>query len=103
MEYADRWTERETETVLYDKQFDKLLHDVSYGGTHSANSWPFGDWGAEEKGMEQGKRRLVRSEFGHNPAICLGEEAICAIVYRQTVGRTDAHAACTMNGIAHSV
>jgi len=47
--------ETERETVLYNKQFDKLLHDVSYGGTHSATSWPFGDWGAEEKGMEKGK------------------------------------------------
>jgi len=27
----------ECETILYNKQFDKLLHDVSYGRTHSAN------------------------------------------------------------------
>jgi len=48
--------------VLYnvDLQFDKLLQDVSYGGTHSANSRPFGDWGAEEKGKEKGKGRLVK-------------------------------------------
>jgi len=25
---------------------DELFHDVSYGRTHSANSQPFGDWGA---------------------------------------------------------
>jgi len=48
---------------------------VSYGRTHSANSQPFGDWGAEEKGMEKEKGRLA-SEFGHDPAICLGEESI---------------------------
>jgi len=28
-------------------------------------------------------------KFGGDPAICLGEEAICAKVYRQTDGRTD--------------
>jgi len=38
-----------TWTVLYNKQFDKLLHDVSYGRTQSANSQPF----AEEKGTEK--------------------------------------------------
>jgi len=27
--------ETERETVLYNKQFDKLLHDVSCGRTHS--------------------------------------------------------------------
>jgi len=52
--------ETERETVLYNKQFDKLLHDVSYGRTHSANSQPFGDWGAEEKGREKGKGRLAK-------------------------------------------
>jgi len=34
-----------------------MLHDVSYG---SINSWPIGDWGAEEKGMEKGKKRLAK-------------------------------------------
>jgi len=33
----------------------KLLHDVSYGGTHSTNSQAFGDWGAEEKRMVKWK------------------------------------------------
>jgi len=28
-------------------------------------------------------------KFGGDPAICLGEEAICAKVYRRTDGRTD--------------
>jgi len=32
----------------YSKQFNKLFHNVSYGGTHSANSQPFGDWDSEE-------------------------------------------------------
>jgi len=40
---------------MYNKQFNKLLNDVSYVRTHSTNSQPFGDWGAEEKGMEEGK------------------------------------------------
>jgi len=52
--------ETERETILYNKQFDKLLHDVSYGRTHSANSQPFGDWGAEEKGTKKGKGRLAK-------------------------------------------
>ena len=34
--------ERQDVSALYNKQFDKLLHDVTYGGTHSANSRPFG-------------------------------------------------------------
>ena len=44
--------EKKRETVLHSKQFDKLFHHVSYGGTHSANSHsqPFWDWDAEEKG-----------------------------------------------------
>ena len=46
---------RERETVLYNKQFDKLLHDVSCSRTHSTNSQPFVDWGVEEKGTEKGK------------------------------------------------
>jgi len=53
----------EHETVQYNKQFDKLLNDASYGRIHSANSQPFGDWGqwgAEEKGMEKGKGRLAK-------------------------------------------
>jgi len=57
-ECAHRETERET--VLYNKQFDKLLHDVSYGKTHSANSQPFRDWGAEEKGTEKWKGKLAK-------------------------------------------
>jgi len=52
-------TERD-KTELYNKQFDKLLHDVSYGRTHSANSQPLGDWDVEEKGTEKGKGRLVK-------------------------------------------
>ena len=47
--------ETEHENVLNNKQFNKLHHDVSYGGTHSANSQPYGDWGAEEKRTEKGK------------------------------------------------
>jgi len=47
----------------------------------------FEDWGAEEKRTEKGKRR---SEFGHDPAVCLGEESISANGY--TDGRTT-HAA----------
>jgi len=39
---------------------DKLLHYVSYGGTHSANSQPFGSWSAEEKGTEKVKGRLTK-------------------------------------------
>jgi len=53
-------TERETVGLLYNKQFDKLLHDVSYGRTHSTNTQPFGDWVAEEKGIEKGKGRLTK-------------------------------------------
>jgi len=52
--------ETERETVLYNKQFNKLLHDVSYGRTHSANSQPFRYWGAEENGTEKEKARLVK-------------------------------------------
>jgi len=40
---------------LYSKQFDKLLHDVSYGRTHSTNSQPFRDCGAEEKERRKGR------------------------------------------------
>jgi len=29
---------------------------VSYGGTRSANSQPFGDWDAEENRMDKGKK-----------------------------------------------
>ena len=50
--------ETERETVLYSKQFDKLFHHVSYGGTHSANSEPFADWDAEENRTDKGKGRL---------------------------------------------
>jgi len=42
------------------KQFDKLLHDVSYGRTHRTNSQPFGVWDAEEKGPKKGKGRLAK-------------------------------------------
>jgi len=41
--------ETEGQTVLYSKQFDKLFHHVSYGGTHSANSQPFGINKGKEK------------------------------------------------------
>ena len=47
--------ETEGETILYNKQFDKLLHDVSYGGTHSANSQPFGDWALEKREQRKGR------------------------------------------------
>ena len=72
--------ETERETVLYNKQFDKLLHDVSYGGTHSANLQPFGDWSAQEKGMEEGKGRLAKDRVSSRSSHFLGEEAICANV-----------------------
>jgi len=90
--------ETERETVLYNKQFHKLLHDVSYGRTHSANSQPFGDRDAEKK--RKGEREVEDNKgvFVHDPAICLGEEAICANVYRWTDGRRSPH-----DGIAHSV
>jgi len=40
------------ETVLCNKQFDKLLHDVSYGGTHSH----FGvGCGRKENGAKEGE------------------------------------------------
>ena len=52
--------ETERGTVLYNKQFDKLLHDVSYGRIHSANSQPFGDWGAEENGKEKGQMEVSK-------------------------------------------
>jgi len=42
------------QTVLYSYQFDKLFHHVSCGGTHSANSQPFGD--TEENRMDKGKK-----------------------------------------------
>jgi len=48
------------ETILYNKQFDKLLYDVSYGKAHNPNSQQFGDWGAEEKGTEKWKGRLAK-------------------------------------------
>jgi len=55
----------------YNKQFDKLLHDVSCGRTHSTNTQPIGNRGAEEKRTEKGKRRLakewVRSWSSHVP------------------------------------
>jgi len=49
-----RKTERDT--ILYSKQFDKLFHHVSYGGTHSADSQPFGDWDTDavEKRRDKG-------------------------------------------------
>jgi len=50
--------ETERQTVLYSKQFDKLIHHVSYGITDSANSQPFGDWDAEENRMDKGKEKL---------------------------------------------
>ena len=52
--------ETERETVLYNKQFDKLLDDVSYDRTHSTNLQPFGDRVVEEKEMEKGNGRLVK-------------------------------------------
>jgi len=39
-------------------------------------------------------------KFGGDPAICPGEEAICAKVYRQTDGRTDEGRRAT--ALAHS-
>jgi len=61
--------ETECETVVYSKQFDKLMVTncfttgmwiVSYCGTHRANSQsqPFGDWKAEENGTDKRKGRL---------------------------------------------
>ena len=69
--------ETERETVLYSKQFDKLFHHVSYGGTHSANSQPFADWDAEENRKDKGKGKFERvwSGFSHLP----GRSDFCEI------------------------
>ena len=63
-------TEREHETVLYNKSLTSLLHDVSYGKLTVQNHSHL-----EENGMEK-EKRLAKEEFGHDPAICLREEAI---------------------------
>jgi len=126
--------ETECETVLYNKQLDKLLHDVSYGRTQSAKLTAIWRFGCRRQEIEKGKRRLAKDwvclrsspflgeetilfffvksqkcpyhvmfdldldehtldagppgaivcKFGGNPAICLGEENICANVYRRT-------------------
>jgi len=67
-----KWAHVETErqTVLYSKQFGKLFHHVSCGGTHSANSQPLGDWDAKENRMDKGEGN---TEFGQDAAICLWE------------------------------
>jgi len=77
-------TERQNVRPYCIIQFDKLLHDVSYGGTNSANSLPFGDWGAEEKGTEKGKGRLVKERVGSRSSHLLGRRSICGNVYRRT-------------------
>jgi len=41
----------------------------------------------------------ILCKFGRDPAICVGEEAICAKVYRRTDGRTDG---CRAIALAHS-
>jgi len=48
--------ETERETILYNKQFDKLLHDVSYGRTHSTNLQPFEDWMWKKRERRKGRR-----------------------------------------------
>jgi len=55
--------ETKCKTVLYSKHFDKQLtnfhyryvNNVSYCGTHRANSQSFWDWEAEENGKDKGK------------------------------------------------
>ena len=53
-----------------------LVHHVSYGGTHSANSQPFAVYDAEETERTKGRRGQRKTEFGQDSAVCLGEEAI---------------------------
>jgi len=53
--------DRTSDRILYSKQFDKLFHHASYGGTHSANSQPFGDWDAEENRMDNGNEKLGKN------------------------------------------
>ena len=62
---------RDRNVSPYSKQFDKLFHHVSYGGTHNANSQPYADWDAEENRTDKGKGMLgkdrVWSGFSHLP------------------------------------
>jgi len=91
--------ETERETVLYNKQFDKLLHDVSYSRTHGANSQPFGDWGVEERNRErEGEVSEGMSLITIQPFAC--EKKRFAQMF--TDGRTDA-ARRTVAYICHSV
>jgi len=71
-------TERETLLLLYSKQFDKLFHHVSYGGTHSANSQTFGDWDINaEKNRTDKRKGGYRERLSLVDAtIYLGEKAI---------------------------
>ena len=70
--------ETQRETILCNKQFDILLHDVSYGRTHSTNSH-LGIGIQKKRKWRKGRGGQQRSEFGHNPAVCVGEEAIFVI------------------------
>jgi len=54
-------TERQTVLYVYIYQFNKLFHHVSCGGTHNANSQPFGDWDAEENRMDKGKWKVGKN------------------------------------------